>query len=195
MHLCFPKAHTTSPSILSTNMSLETHANSSTERNIDALTHALVLVPPDQKACPVCFEPWNTRIGCEFGTIVQTQCEHVFHRACLGAWFHKQDIEATENTCPCCRTICFPILRQPAYEQQHLLRRNRNPGDMVAPQSSNASNTGSTPATPEEICRRLQISMEEIDAQYAQICTMGRSRMNMVTDQIMINRVKLDRIR
>ena len=175
-------------------MSLETHANSSTERNIDALTHALVLVPPDQKACPVCFEPWNTRIGCEFGTIVQTQCEHVFHCAYLGAWFHKQDIEATENTCPCCRTVCFPILRQPVYEQ-HLLKRNRNLGDMVAPQSSNASNTGSTPATPEEICRRLQISMEEIDARYAQICTIGRSQMNIVTDQIMINRVKLDRIR
>lgn len=181
--------------MLSTNMSLETHANSPTERNIDAMTHALVLVPPAQKACPVCFEPWNARIGCEFRTIVQTQCEHVFHRACLGAWFHKQNLEAKENTCPCCRTVCSPILRQPAYEQQHLPRRNRNPEDTVAPQSSNASNTGSTPATPEDICRRLQISMEEIDAQYVQICTMGRSRMDMVPDQIRINRVKLDRIR
>ena len=176
-------------------MSPETHATASAERNIDVVTHAVVLAPPDQDACPICFEPWNTNIGSAFGSIVQTQCEHIFHRTCLGAWFDKQDMELEENTCPCCRTVCSLRLRQPAYRRQHVLGHSRNTENAPVQPSSSGNSTDVRLVSLEDIRRRFRDLEHEAEAQNAQICTMGASQPDRVNDNIRINRVKLDRIR
>jgi hypothetical protein len=169
-------------------MSLETRATQSAEHNIDVVAHALAFAPTDQDACPICFEPWNTNIGYQFGSILQTQCEHVFHRACLVAWFDKQNVEAEENTCPCCRTVCTPPrLRQPAYRQQRLFQRNQNTEDAPAPQISSANGTAMRLANLGEEMRR------ELEAQNT--CTMGASHVVHPNDFIRIRQARLDRIR
>lgn len=66
-------------------------------------TCPLVPPPTTEHACPICYEDWNA----ETEAILRTHCGHIFHRECLTAWFGEPNVESA-NSCPSCRSECFP---------------------------------------------------------------------------------------
>lgn len=63
----------------------------------------IVQAPANETACPICYAEWHE--GQE--EIIRTHCGHAFHRECLTAWFGNTGVESA-NTCPSCRSVCFP---------------------------------------------------------------------------------------
>ena len=48
--------------------------------------------------CPICFEVINKK------DVVITQCNHIFHHACMLQWLKTQNYLCPQNySCPCCR--------------------------------------------------------------------------------------------
>jgi len=58
--------------------------------------------------CPICY----TKV---IRPVVRTQCNHIFHHACLVEWLEYQRDDHHEGDCPSCRRVFFEARAQPTY--------------------------------------------------------------------------------
>jgi hypothetical protein len=64
------------------------------------MTHVKPSQPSDDPHCPICTDAWNS----DTCPVIETKCRHIFHDSCLRQWLYD---EASPNTCPTCRAVCF----------------------------------------------------------------------------------------
>ena len=68
------------------------------------------LIPDDEK-CPICLCDFIEK-DADSSTIVETTCNHLFHKSCLSKWFEKDILNIY---CPLCRT---PLVEQEEIEKR-----------------------------------------------------------------------------
>lgn len=52
--------------------------------------------PSDEDFCPICYDDWDP----DANDVVQTMCNHVFHKACISKWLQKWEFGEWFSTCP-----------------------------------------------------------------------------------------------